>query len=374
MSSSAVPGKAGAGPATRVLVINPGSTTTRIAVVADGNEVFGAEIPVECDEIAGLADSVGQVPLRMETIRDSLKTAGEAAGDLSAVAARGGPLAPVPGGTYRVNAAMLADARSDRFVDHASRIGCILADELAREAGVPAFVVDPVSTDEYAPLARVSGLPELPRKSLTHALNIRACAHRLAAERARVLDELRLIVAHLGGGISIAVVDSGRMTDSVDANGEGPMSPERSGGLRVDDLVDLCFSGQYSRDDLKRKLTRAGGLAAHMSTSDALQIEQLAEAGDAKARQVCEALAYQVSKHIAAMAAVLCGEVDAVVLTGGLARSEMIVGIIRQRVGFLADVVVYPGEDEMLALYEGASRVLCGQEKARVYPSGEEEG
>lgn len=374
MPSSAAAGEQVPVPPLKVLAINPGSTTTRLALFSDGREIFSVEAPVDAGAVSGLATTVDQVPLRREAIRKALSAAGRGLDDLAAVVARGGPMAPVPGGTYRVNPAMLADARSERHVDHVSRIGCILADELAGAAGAEAFVVDPVSTDEYRPPARVSGLPELPRRSLTHALNIRACARRYAAECARDPGGLNLIVAHLGGGISIAAVESGRMVDSVDANGEGPMSPERSGGLRVDDLVDLCFSGAYSRAELKRKLTRGGGLVAHTGTSDAVRVEKLAASGDQRARACYEAMAYQVSKHVASMAAVLCGRVDAVILTGGLARSEVLTSIVRERVSFLGEVRLYPGEDEMRALCEGALRVLRGEERPRVYPSGREEG
>jgi butyrate kinase len=364
----------------RILVVNPGSTTTRLAVFADGREVFSAEVEVPEEELSSSARTADQAPARMLAIRKSLEGAPPEGREFDAIAARGGPLAAVPGGTYRINAAMLEDARSPRFVDHASRLGCILADELVRaragdgSANIPAFVVDPVSTDEYEPLARISGLPELPRKSLTHALSIKASAHRCAEELGRPISELGLLVAHLGGGISIAALDGGRMVDSVDANGEGPMSPQRSGGLRVDDLVDMCFSGNWTREELKRKLTRGAGLVAHLGTSDAVEVERRATDGDERAGMIYEALGYQVSKHIAALAAVLRGRVDAVVLTGGLARSEMLVESVGARVSFLGNLVVYPGENEMRALYEGVRRVLCGEEPVRTYPSGEEEG
>ncbi len=362
----------------KVLVVNPGSTTTKLAVFVDGREVFSADVEVPEEQRASSASAVDQFSARTLTIRKCLESAPPEAREFGAIAARGGPLAAIPGGTYRINAAMLEDARSTRFVDHASRLGCMLADELARagdgDANIPAFVVDPVSTDEYGPLARISGLPEVPRRSLTHALSIRASAHRYAEELGCPISELGLLVAHLGGGISIAALDGGRMVDSVDANGEGPMSPQRSGGLRVDDLVDMCFSGNWKCDELKRKLTRRGGLVAHLGTSDAVEVERLAASGDAGARLIYEALAYQVSKHIAALAAVLRGRVDAVVLTGGLARSEMLVEFVRARVSFLGKLKVYPGENEMRALYEGVRRVLSGEEPARTYPSGEKEG
>ncbi|MHC4914397.1 MAG: butyrate kinase [Planctomycetota bacterium] len=357
----------------RVLAVNPGSTATRVALFEDGRRSVGREARCDPARLAAAARSADQIDFRTEEVRALLAEAGVGVGDLDAVAARGGPLAPVPGGTYRVNEAMLADALSDRFVDHVSRIACVIADRLARPAGIPAFVVDPVSVDEYAPLARISGLPELPRRSLTHALNIRASAHRFAGEVGRPLSGLRLIVAHLGGGISVAAVSGGRMVDSADANGEGPMSPERSGGLRVDDLVDLCFRGEWTREELKRRLTREAGLSAHLGTTDGAEVERRAASGDPAAAEAFEAMCYQVSKHVAAMSAALEGPPDAVILTGGLARSERAVRLITDRVSFLGRTVVYPGENEMEALCAGVERVLSGAERPRVYPTGQEE-
>ncbi len=357
----------------RVLVINPGSRTTKVALFDAGRETLSREAVCPQKELAAAGTTLEQLPFRLRTVEECLAEAGVNVKELAAIAARGGPLRPVPGGAYRVNEAMLADANSDDFTDHVSRLGCVLADRLARPAGVPALVVDPVSVDEYDEISRVSGLPELPRRSLTHALNMKAVARRCADEAGRSYAKVNFIVAHLGGGISIAVHRDGRMIDSVDANGEGPMSPERSGALRTDDLIDLCYSGKYERGELKRRLTREAGLFAHLGTADAVEIEKRIAGGDEEAHLVYEALAYQVSKHIAALAAAVEGKVDAVILTGGLARSDYLVERITRRVSFLGAVKVYPGEDEMRALYEGAERVLSGREKARVYPTGEEE-
>jgi butyrate kinase len=357
----------------RILAINPGSTTTRVAVFEDGHERLNRELPCPREAVAAAGRAVDQAPFRLSQVGQCLADAGLGAGDLAAIAARGAPLAPVPAGAYRINAAMLADARSDRFVDHVSRLGCIIADELARPAALPAFIVDPVSVDEYEPLARVSGLPGLPRRSLLHALNLRAAAHRCARESGRDLAGLRLVAAHLGGGISIAAFRGGRMIDSVDANGEGPMSPERSGGLRADDLLDLCFSGKHDRAGLRKLLTRGAGLLAHLGTADAVEVERRIAAGDAEARLIYEAMAYQTAKHIGALSVAAGGKLDAVVITGGLARSDMLVRLISGRVAFLGPVRVYPGEDEMRALGEGVERVLDGRERPRVYPTGEEE-
>lgn len=356
-----------------ILVINPGSTTTKLALFEGGRERLAREVPCAREAIAAARTTLDQVPFRLKHVEEFLAAAGLRVEDLTAIAARGAPMAPVPAGTYRVNAAMLADAQSDRFIDHVSRLACLLADRLAAPRGLPAFIADPVSVDEYTELSRVSGLPSLPRRSLTHALNIRAAAHRFAREAGRPLGELNLLVAHLGGGITAAAIERGRMIDSADANGEGPFSPERSGGLRVDDLVDLCFSGQYDRQGLKKMLTRGAGLLAHLGTADAKEIERRIAAGDAKAKLAYEAMAYQVAKHIAALAAALAGKVDAVILTGGLARSDYLTKFISARVAFLGRVLVYPGEDEMRALCEAVERVLSGADKPRVYPTGEEE-
>jgi len=357
----------------RILIINPGSTTTKVAVFADGREELSREIPVRREDLAAARTTLDQLPFRLRLVEAELAAAGLAISDLAAVVGRGAPLAPVPAGTYRINPAMLADARGDRYIDHVSRLGCLIAEALARPHGLPAFIADPVSVDEYDPISRVSGLPGMPRRSLTHALNIKAAARRFAAESGRPYEELNLVVAHLGGGISVAVHHRGRMIDSVDANGEGPMSPERSGALRVDDLVDLCFSGQHDRAGLKRLLTRGSGLAGHLGTADAIEIEKRIAAGDEKARVAYEAMAYMVAKHIAGLAAAVSGRVDAVILTGGLARSGMLVEQISARVGFLGRVAVYPGENEMLSLCLAAMRVLSGAEKPRVYPGGEED-
>ena len=320
----------------------------------------------------GVKNILDEAPARLVHVRAVLAEATAGGRPLSAIAARGAPLAPVPSGTYRVNRAMLDDCHSERFVMHVSRLGAILAGELAREHNVPAFIVDPVSVDEFEPVARVSGLAECPRVSLLHALNIKRAARRFARERGQPYESLKLIVAHLGGGCSIAVHKDGRMIDAVDANGEGPFAPERSGGLRADALVRLCFSGRFnSAADALRHLTREGGLMSHLGTTDAKEVEARIAGGDEKAALVYEAFAYQVAKHIAALAAAVNGRVDGVVLTGGLARSEYLARRIGERVAFLGRVAVYPGEEEMAALYEGVVRVLEGRERARVYPTGD---
>lgn len=357
-----------------LLVINPGSTSTRTALFR--GEVCLAREHLEdtsgtlakCERIAD------QVPYRLRQVEEFVvRTAnGE---NLAAIAARGGSLRPIPGGVYRVNPAMCEDARSTDFIEHASKAACLIADELARKSNIPAFVVDAVSTDEYAPISRISGLRECPRRSLTHALNMKFLAHEYAREIKRDYADLNLITAHLGGGISIAVHHGGRMIDSVDANGEGPFSPERSGGLRVDDLLRLA-AADHPDDQipLRQRLTRQGGLTSHFGTADMRALVERVESGDEEVRLVLEAMAYQIAKHLYALAAAVNGRLDGILLTGGLAHAKLLVGWIRERVEFLAPVRIIPGEREMEALCAGTLRVLSGKEKARVYPSGDFSG
>ncbi len=360
-----------------IIVINLGSTSTKVAIYENGRVLKSAAVPAGASVRSGKGDGAAgnmldELPERTRQVRTMLEEAGIKPGRLSAIAARGAPLAPVPAGTYRINAAMLEDCRSNRYAPHISRLAALIADEIGRPFSVPAFVVDPVSVDEFEPVARISGLAECPRVSLLHALNIRRVAMKYASEVGRPYRELNLIVAHMGGGCSVAVHSGGRMIDAVDANGEGPFSAERSGGLRTDSLVRLCFSGRFK--DVAEAigyLTRCAGAASHLGTADLREAEKRSDAGDGKAALILDAMAYQTAKHIAAMSAVVRGKVDAVLLTGGAAASKRITDAIASRVSFLGPVRIYPGEDEMAALYEGVERVLVGREKARVYPTGE---
>ena len=353
-----------------VLVINPGSTSTRTALYQGDALLADQELTCSPDQLAPCPQVLDQLPLRTAQVEAFLRQHARTVAACDAVAARGGPLRPVPGGVYRVNEAMLADARGGEFIAHASRLACLMAHDLCRGTAVPCFVVDPVSTDEFDDLARLSGLKELPRLSLTHALNMKRAARRFARQVGRPYESLNLITAHLGGGTSLAVHRNGRMVDSVDANGEGPFSPERSGGLRTDSLVRFALQSGPSPDALLSALTRHGGLMSHLGTADSKAVEQRIQAGDVHARLVYEAMAYAIAKHVCGLAAAVCGRVDGVIFTGGLARSDLITGWIRDRVAFLGPVEVYPGENEMAALAEGVARALAGQEVVRVYPTG----
>lgn len=321
------------------------------------------------DELEGCGSVVNQYSLRKKAVLEFLAKKNTALSALAAVVARGGLTKPLTGGTYKINERMLADLKSAKWGDHASNLGPILAYELAQEAGgIPAFTVDPVVVDELDDLARISGLPQLPRRSKFHALNQKAAARRAAKALACSYQELNLIVAHMGGGISIGAHKQGRVVDVNNAlDGDGPMSPERSGTLPAGDLIRLCYSGRFTFQEMMRMVNGRGGLMAHLGTTNTKEIQQRVQAGDKKAELVFKALAYQVAKSICALVAILGNKPDAIVLTGGMAHSEMLTGWIKERVGFLAPVLVYPGEGEMEALAQGALRILNQKETPQVY-------
>lgn len=352
----------------QLLVINPGSTSTKLAVFQDLRQTAEKTLRHQAQDLAGYARVADQHPFRLKLIREWLDEVGVAPPQLSAVVGRGGVLKPIMGGTYRVNHRMLEDLTSAPYGEHASNLGGRLAWEIAAPEGRPAFIVDPVVVDEMGPLARLSGLPEIPRRSVFHALNQKAVARRAAREMGRRYDQVNLVVAHLGGGISVGAHQQGHVVDVNNGlDGEGPMSPERAGTLPSVGLVHLCYSWRYSLHEISARLVGKGGMVAHLGTNNALEAERRAAAGDERARLVMEAIAYQVAKEIGRAVAVLRGRVDAILITGGLARSGGLVDSIRGRVEFLAPVRAYPGEDEMAALAEGALRVLTGEEEAREY-------
>ena len=359
----------------RLLVINPGSTSTKVAVYEDERPLFVETLRHDSQEIARFAHILDQYEFRLEAVRVLLRKWQTPLDSLAAVVGRGGLLRPIPSGTYRVNDRMLSDLRRrDNEREHASSLGALLAQEIAEQARVPAFIVDPVCVDEFDDLARVSGLPEIQRRSLSHALNLKAMARRAARELGRPYGELNLVVVHLGGGISVTAHAGGRMVDVNQAlDGTGPFAPERAGGLPVGDVVRMCFGVapyeglSLTYEQMFRKLAGQGGLVAHLGTNSTVEVERRIEAGDSHAGLIYEAMAYEIGKEIGAMATVLKGQVDAIVITGGVAHSEMLVNWVRQRVAWIAPLLIYPGEDEMLALAQGALRVLRGQEQAREY-------
>ena len=352
-----------------VLAINPGSTSTKVALFRGPEEAWSDTQRYDADRIREFPSIPAQEKFRLAEIRKALRKRDTEATDFDAVVGRGGLLRPIPGGTYKVSTEMLEDLRSCRFGSHASNLGGPLAKRIADEAGgVPAFIVDPVVVDELIDEVRLSGIPEIERRSVFHALNQKAVARRASSELGKDFDKANLIVAHMGGGISVGAHRGGRVIDVNNAlDGEGPFPPERAGSLPAGEMVKFVFSTGIKLEELMKKMVGGGGLVAHLGTNDLREVEEMIAGGDEKARLVFEAMAYQVAREICCRAAVLSGEVDAVVLTGGLAFSEAFVGAVSRRVAFIAPILVFPGEDEMRALAEGALRVMSGQETAREY-------
>lgn len=353
----------------KVLAINPGSTSTKVALFEDGKEVWSDTQRYDIDVIRRFKGIPEQEEFRFQEIMKAMASHGTRPEDLDGVVGRGGLLRPIPGGTYEVNEPMLRDVRSGCFGAHASNLGAPLALRIAEQsAGKRAFIVDPVVVDEMIPEARVTGLPEIERRSLFHALNQKAVARRTAADLGRPLADLNLIIAHMGGGISVGAHDHGRIIDVNNAlDGQGPFSPERAGSLPSGALVRMAYSGEYDLDQIMKKIVGGGGLVAHLGTSDLREVEKMMDSGNDRAKLVFEALGYHVAREIGACAASLCGRVDAIALTGGLAYSARLVQYISAKVSFIARVLVYPGEDEMKALADGALRVLEGREEPHRY-------
>lgn len=352
----------------RLLVINPGSTSTKMAVFLDNQPAESTTLRHDARDLEDYPHIGDQYPFRQQVIREWLSSIGVQPADLSAAVGRGGVLKPIMGGTYRVNHRMLEDLSRATYGEHASNLGARLAWEIATPEGKPAFIVDPVVVDEMGPLARFSGLPEIPRRSLFHALNQKAVARRAAKDLGQSYEQVNLVVVHMGGGITVGAHQQGHVVDVNNGlDGEGPMSPERAGTVPSVGLVHLCYSWRYSLPEITGRLVGRGGLVAHLGTNSLLEVEQRIVAGDEKAKLVFDAMAYQVAKEIGRAAVVLRGRLDAVVITGGMARSDLLVGEIEKGIGFLGRVLVYPGEDELAALAEGALRVLNGEEEPREY-------
>lgn len=356
-----------------ILAINPGATSTKIGLHDGDGWRLRQVLPHSAEDLAGFDSVIDQYPYRLELVRRALAEDQVAPETLSAVVARGGLPRPGPGGTYVINEEMLADLKACRYGIHVSNLAPIIAYDIARPLGIPCFTVDPVTTDELWPLARISGMPELERSNLSHALNMKAVARRVARDLERPYGELNLITIHLGTGISVAAHHRGRMVDVVSGNEEGPFSPDRPGTLPAWSLVKLCYSGKYTFAEMKRLMNGEGGLSAYLGTKDVRTVEERIRAGDEQARVVLDAMCYQVAKYAGAMACALGGHVDQIIITGGIAHSDYVVSRIRERIDFLAPVTVVAGEEELEALVEGALRVLGGEETARVYSAQEVE-
>jgi len=354
----------------KLLAINPGSTSTKIAVYDGLEPMISQTLRHQAEELAPFPKILDQYHFRKKIIINFLKSQHISLNSLDVIVGRGGLLKPIPGGVYRVNDTMISDLRKEIMGEHASNIGGILAYEIAKDIGkdIPSFIVDPVVVDEMEPLARYSGMPELPRVSIFHALNQKAVARRHARETGKSYEKLNLIVVHLGGGISVGVHKNGKVIDVNNAlDGEGPFGPERSGTLPVGALAKLCFSGRYLFTDIRKKITGRGGLVAYLSTNTANEVELRIAEGDTFAQEIFEAMAYQVAKEIGACATVLFGKIDGILITGGLAHSERFIELIKERCNFLAPIYIYPGEDEMQALAESVYFALKGEQEIKEY-------
>ncbi|MBA4535752.1 butyrate kinase [Bacillus aquiflavi] len=353
----------------RVLVINPGSTSTKIGVFENEFSIFEKTIRHDTGTINSFKNVIHQYGFRKKLIIETLHQEGINILNLSAVCGRGGLLRPIEGGTYFVNEAMLDDLKNGYAGQHASNLGGILAYEIASNLNIPAFIVDPVVVDELEPIARISGFPLIKRKSIFHALNQKAVARRVAKEFGKSYEGANFIVAHMGGGITVGAHKQGKVIDVNNGlHGDGPFSPERAGTVPAGDLVTLCYSGEFYREEVMKKLVGKGGLVGYLGTNDAVKVEKMIIEDNEKAKLIYSAMAYQVAKEIGAASAVLAGEIDAIILTGGLAYGKEFVNMIINRVSWIAQTIVRPGENELQALSQGALRVLRCEEEAKEYP------
>ena len=354
--------------AVKSLIINPGSTSTKIGVFEDETLLFEETLRHSTEEIAQYASIVDQKDFRKEIITNLLKEKDFDINSLNMVVGRGGMLKPIPGGTYAVTDDLLEDLKIGKQGQHASNLGGILAREIADSIGVPSFIVDPVVVDEMCDIARYSGVPELPRTSVFHALNQKAVAKRYAKETGKAYDTLNLIVVHMGGGVSVGAHLNGRIIDVFNAlDGDGAFSPERAGGAPVGALITMCFSGQYTEKEVYKKFVGNGGFNAYLGTNDMRDVEKMVNEGDAKAKEIRDAFVFQVSKDIGSMATVLNGKIDQIVVTGGIAYDKGVVAGLKERCEWIAPFTIYPGEDELLALVQGGLRVVNGEEEAMKY-------
>ncbi|MDD4820470.1 MAG: butyrate kinase [Flavobacteriales bacterium] len=351
------------------LIINPGSTSTKIGVYRDSEQLFEKTIRHTAEQLAPFSDILEQESFRKDAIISSLKEENFDINTLDFIMARGGVLSPMPSGVYTVNKTMLEDLRTSA-TRHASNLAAIIAHSLSGQLkNIPAFIADPVVVDELEPVARISGNVHFQRKSFFHALNQKATAKKYAKDINKPYEELNLIVAHMGGGVTVGAHRAGRVIDvNQGIDGEGPFSPERSGTLPVGDLVRMCFSGKYSKADILSMINGRGGVSSYLGVSDMREVVKMSESGNEQAKLILEAMAYQIAKEIGAMYTVFCGKVDAILLTGGIAYNTTVMELLRPRIEYLAPVVMYPGEDELGALANAGLSVLKGETKAHEYP------
>ena len=351
-----------------IIAINPGSTTTRMALFKDRDKIAEETVSHNREEIAPFENVADQFEMRMTKIDQWLSSVGIDDQKIAGIAGRGAPLCPLEDGVYSINEKLLDDLRSARYSNHASNLGGLIADHLGKRFGVPAVIVEPITIDNFTELARISGVPEIKRKSRSHALNIKEVCRREADRLGKSFDQVNFIAVHMGGGISVAAVERGLIVDVNDGLiGMGPFSPERAGALPIGPLVELCYSGKYTEKELIKKLSVESGLKGYLGVADLREVEKMIEDGDEKAALYYGAMIYQIAKEIGMCAAVLKGNFESIILTGGMAHSKRLVGTLGEYISFLGEVIIMAGEFEMEALAAGGLRVFEGSEVPKEY-------
>lgn len=349
-----------------ILAINPGSTSTKIAIYENDKEILCKNLSHPIEEIEKYNKIQDQFEMRKNKVIEFLNNNGYDINKLSAVVGRGGMVPKVSSGAYKVNDIMVNRLKFNPVIEHASNLGALIAYEIANKIGISAYIYDSVRVDEMIDLARISGMSDIERTSTSHVLNSRATAMKVAKMYNKKYDEMNFVIAHLGGGISLSAYEKGRLVDII-SDDEGPFSPERSGRVPCKALIDLCYDEKFNKETMNKKLRGNGGLKSYLNTIDVREVEKRIEEGNEKAKLILEAMAYQVAKGIGELSTVLEGEVDAIIITGGIAYSDRVTSWIRNRVKFIAPVEIMPGENEMEALSQGILRVLMGEEIAREY-------
>ena len=357
----------------KLLILNPGSTSTKLAVFEGDTPLFTESITHSPEELAPYEHVADQYEFRKELVIACLARHEIPLESLDAIVSRGGLLTPIEAGAYEVNDDMVWQLKNKPQNEHASNVGAMIARAIGVEYGIPAYIYDGVTVDELLPINKITGVPFLRRKGMGHNLNTRAAAMRYARESGKGYEDITVIVAHLGGGISVNLHHNGKIEDFINDE-EGPFSPERSGGLPMFDVIKLCFDGDYTYHTMMNQVKRQGGLVAHLGTTDSREVEKMIQNGDEHAKLIYDAMALNVAKNIAKCAPGVCGKVDAIILTGGIAYSKYFTDYIREHVEFIAPVVVYAGEDEMRSLALGGLRVLRGEEKAKTFVKNENPG
>ena len=354
--------------AQHILIINPGSTSTKTALFEGDRKIAEEIVRHDPKELARFDNVADQFDYRMEAINSWIDSLKLTSGQIKAVVGRGAPLKPLEGGSYEISAQLLDDVKTGRYSNHASNLGAIIASHLAEQFGVPSLIADPITVDNFTEIARLSGVPEIKRKCRSHALNIKEVSRREAAKLGKQLSEVNYVTVHMGGGISVAALEGGRVVDVNDGLlGMGPFSPDRAGALPISGVLELCFSGDYTKKELTDKFSKKSGLVGYLGEADLRKVEEMIDSGDEKALLCFDAMAYQIAKEIGIAVTVLKGKFEAIILTGGMANSKRLVEGISERVVWMKPVIVVPGEFEMEALAAAGIRFLTGVDKLKTY-------